>query len=97
MRKRSSMSFVADVSAAVIDQALERWSTFAQLAAESETVTIADGCLLGYLTWTVFWADASRDVIVRYVRPAGKALNPVRSDVIHLRPIDVDGCWSDLR
>ena len=48
----------------VIARALTRWSAFVEFVQESRTVAIVDGCLLGYLTWTLFWADAPWDLTV---------------------------------
>src|SRR5262252_1913837 len=81
----------------VIVRALARWSAFVEFLQEHEPVAIVDGCLLGYLTWSLFWADAPRDLTVDYVRAATKCLEPVTPDVIYLRTGDVGACWADLR
>lgn len=80
-----------------IMRALTRWSAFVEFLHEYETVAIVDGCLLGYLTWTLFWADAPWDLTVGYVRAVTTCLSPVAPAVIHLRPVDVEACWSDVR
>ena len=81
----------------VIVRALARWSAFVEFLQEHEPVAIVDGCLLGYLTWTLFWADAPWDLTVDYVRAVATCLGPAMPAVIHLRPMDVEACWADVR
>lgn len=81
----------------VIVRALTRWSAFVEFVQEYKMVAVLDGCLLGYLTWTLFWADAPWDLTVEYVCAVSTCLRPVTPAVIHLRPVDVEACWADVR
>lgn len=82
---------------AAVGSALARWAGFAQAMANASHLAVADGCLLGYMTWTLFWGDAPRALIAGYVRSAAEVLEPLRPIVFHLRPADVRASWEDLR
>ena len=80
----------------LITRAVARWAEFARMLAVGQQTVVADGCLFGYLTWSLFWADAPFGMIGGYVRSAGAALEAVEPLVIHLRPTDVEAAWRDL-
>lgn len=80
-----------------ISKAVQRWAEFAtSLTAGLETV-VADGCLFGYLTWSLFWADAPAELIVEYVQLVERALEAAGPLVVHLRPIDLEELWRELQ
>lgn len=66
------------------------------MTAGPETV-VADGCLFGYLTWSLYWADAPAKLIVDYVQSVERALEVTGPLVFHLLPIDVEDLWRELQ
>ncbi len=63
----------------IVKAALERWNVFAQELQSSQTVMILDGCLFGYLTWSLFPLDIPADEIQDY-------LSQVEQIIRHLQP-----------
>lgn len=63
----------------IVKAALEKWRVFAQELQSSETVVILDGCLFGYLTWSLFPLDIPAAEIHAY-------LSQVEQIIRHLQP-----------
>jgi hypothetical protein len=80
----------------VVAGAVGRWRELARRLPTSGVTTIADGCLLGYLTWSLYWADAPRAAITGYLDEVAGILASVDSVVVHLRPEDVAESWRRL-
>src|SRR5262245_7497728 len=55
----------------VVEAALAKWSAFAP---RQRRPLVLDGCLFGYLTWSLFWADAPDDEVADYVSAVGRRL-----------------------
>jgi thymidylate kinase len=84
---------VADLNAGqherVIAAALARWRRFAAETRTSDTVVILDGCLFGYLTWSLFPLAVPEAEIAAYVAAVERILAPCAPRLIYLRPSDL--------
>lgn len=74
---------------AVIDAALEKWKEFIQELQSSESVVILDGCLFGYLTWSLFPLDIPTVEIQRYLSQVEHIIHPTHPCLIYLYQQDV--------
>jgi len=68
----------------VMAAALEKWKTFAQKLQSSETVAILDGCLFGYLTWSLFPLDIPAAEIQSYLSQIEQIILPTHPCLIYL-------------
>lgn len=68
----------------VMAAALEKWKTFAQKLQSSETVAILDGCLFGYLTWSLFPLDIPAEEIQTYLSQIEQIILPAHPCIIYL-------------
>src|SRR5438093_740306 len=70
--RASLQNVLADLNAHHFDQlvtaALAKWRQLAADLVQSERVVVLDGCLFGYLTWSLFAYDAPSDLIADYVQ-----------------------------
>lgn len=73
----------------LIDRALAQWRAFAAAVQSAPEAVVIDGCLLGYLTWSLFPYNAAPADILRYVREVGAILHPLNPRLIYLYPRDV--------
>jgi thymidylate kinase len=73
----------------VIEAALEQWKVFVQTCSSSEKVVILDGCLFGYLTWSLFPLDISRDEIQAYLSQVEQIIQPLQPCLIYLYQQDI--------
>jgi thymidylate kinase len=68
----------------VVTAALARWRALAACLDHTEEVVVLDGCLLGYLTWTLFPAGVPHQEIEDYARRVAGIIRPARPCVVHL-------------
>jgi hypothetical protein len=80
----------------VVRDALRQWRRFVAEAGRSARVALLDGCLLGYLTWTLFHFDAPEPEIVAYVGRVAEIVRPLDPCVVALRQPDVAGAIARL-
>ena len=73
----------------VVEAALRQWARFAVGVDAGEEVVIADSCLLGYLTWSLFPFEVSEGEIAAYVAAVADIIAPLAPVVIYLRQDDV--------
>ncbi len=73
----------------IIDTALELWQQFAEAVQTSEKIVILDGCLFGYLTWTMFPFDISIAAIQTYLAQVEQILHPLNPYLIYLYQNDL--------
>lgn len=73
----------------VVEAALEKWRMFAAQLQSSETVGILDGCLFGYLTWSLFPLDIPVAEIQDYLAQVEQIIRPLQPCVIYLYQQDV--------
>lgn len=73
----------------VIDAVLEKWRGFAQELQSSETVVILDGCLFGYLTWSLFPLDIPATEIQSYLSQVEQIIQPTHPCLIYLYQQDL--------
>ncbi|GHO46143.1 hypothetical protein [Ktedonospora formicarum] len=81
---------------AVIRDALKRWRKFAELVQTSEDVVILDGCLFGYLTWTLFPMDVSPDEIRQYLMQVEEIIKPLHPKLIYLYQRDLSAAMEKI-
>lgn len=68
----------------VIAAALEKWKAFVQKLQSSDKVVILDGCLFGYLTWSLFPLDIPVEEIRAYLSQIKQIILPIRPCLIYL-------------
>jgi len=73
----------------VIDAALERWKEFSEHLQSSESVGILDGCLFGYLTWSLFPLDIPAAEIQSYLSQVEQIMQPTSPCLLYLYQEDV--------
>ena len=91
------LSVVADLSSGqhrvVIAAALAQWRHFAATVTASDEVVLLDGCLFGYLTWSLFLFAVPADETLAYVAEVGAILADLRPQIVYLRQADVSASW----
>ncbi|MFN8536658.1 MAG: hypothetical protein U0232_04175 [Thermomicrobiales bacterium] len=80
----------------VIAAALEQWRAFAASVAAGDEVVVLDGCLFGYLTWSLFPFDVPDGEILAYVAEVASILSGVDPCVVSIRTDDVAASWRRL-
>jgi hypothetical protein len=80
----------------VIDAALVQWRRFGATVAAGDGVVILDGCLFGYLTWSLFPFNVPEAEILDYVARVAAILGGAQPRTIYLRPEDVAASWRRL-
>jgi hypothetical protein len=80
----------------VIDAALAQWRSFVTTVASGDEVVILDGCLFGYLTWSLFPYNVPAAEILEYVAQVAAILADAEPCVIFIRPDDVAASWQRL-
>jgi thymidylate kinase len=73
----------------VVEAALEKWKLFVERLQSLETVGILDGCLFGYLTWSLFPLDIPVAEIQGYLARVEQIIRPLQPCVIYLYQQDV--------
>jgi thymidylate kinase len=100
-RDRASLRQVLDDLAAgrrrrVVADALRHWRRFVAEARRSDPIALLDGCLFGYLTWTLFHFDAPEPEIAAYVERVAEIIRPLDPCLVVLRQPDVAGAMARL-
>jgi hypothetical protein len=80
----------------VIESALATWREFAASVAARDEIVVLDGCLFGYLTWSLFPFGVSEAEILDYVAGVAAILRAVEPCVVYIRPDDVAASWRRL-
>jgi hypothetical protein len=80
----------------VIEAALAQWRRFAEATAAGDAVILADGCLYGYLTWSLFPRGVPEDEIAAYVGAVEELLRPLGTRLLYLRRRDVAGTLEEM-
>jgi len=73
----------------VVEEATQRWESFAQALSSSGTVVVLDGCLFGYLTWSLLPLDIPPTEISDYLTRVERILAGVNPCLIYLYQQDV--------
>lgn len=74
----------------VIAKALLRWERFAQDAEASDELIVIDGCLLGYLTWSLFPINVAESEISAYLESVETIIERLDPCLIYLYQDDVE-------
>ena len=90
----SSMQKVLDTLATenynlIIDTALNLWQQFVDTIQSSESIVIIDGCLFGYLTWTLFPFDVPLTEIQAYLARVEQIIRPLNPCLVYLYQRDL--------
>ncbi|MCQ6559856.1 hypothetical protein [Paenibacillus mendelii] len=80
----------------VIVRALRRWEQFAEHVAASEEIIIIDGCLLGYLTWSLFPYNVPEDEIMDYVKEVEVIIRGLNPCLIYFYQDDLRAALSSI-
>jgi len=73
----------------VVAAALVKWRQFATRLQSSDRIVLLDGCLLGYLTWTLFPFDVRVEEIQRYLGQVEEILRSADPCLIYLYQDDL--------
>lgn len=73
----------------IIEAALVKWKEFSQRLQSSEAIVILDGCLFGYLTWSLFPQNVPADEIQSYLSQVEQIIHPLHPCLIYLYQQDV--------
>jgi thymidylate kinase len=73
----------------VVDAAIELWQSFADALQSSDTIVILDGCLFGYLAWTLFPFDVPLAEIQMYLTRVEQIIRPLNPCLIYLYQQDI--------
>jgi thymidylate kinase len=73
----------------VVEAALAKWRQFVDGVLASDEVVVLDGCLLGYLTWSLFPADVPEAEIAAYVEAVARTIGPLNPCVVWLYQDDI--------
>jgi len=74
---------------AVVADALDQWHTFANALQGAEEVVLLDGCLFGYLSWSLFPLAVAETEIHAYLAEVVRLLTPVAPCLIYLYQDDI--------
>ena len=73
----------------IIEAALVKWEKFSKKLQSSEIVAVLDGCLFGYLTWSLFPLGVPADEIHSYLSQVEQILHPLHPCLLYLYQQDV--------
>lgn len=73
----------------MIAAALDRWRAFVATHASSDQIIVLDGCLFGYLTWTLFPFAVPPDEIHAYLAEVREIIADLNPTLIYLYQHDV--------
>jgi thymidylate kinase len=73
----------------VIEKALDQWRDFASYLKKTNETIIIDSCLFGYLTWSLFPFDVSKEMIQMYTSAIEKILKPLHPCLFYFYQDDV--------
>ncbi|MFE5319245.1 hypothetical protein ACFQ88_11105 [Paenibacillus sp. NPDC056579] len=86
-------TIVADLSNGdyekIIDIALKRWCEFVASVQSSSDVIIVDSCLFGYLTWSLFPFEVSKQKIMDYVKAVERIIMPLNPYIVYFYQTDI--------
>jgi thymidylate kinase len=74
---------------AVIAAALRQWHRFAAQVGAGEEIVVVDGCLFGYLAWSLFPLDVSPAEIMAYIAEVEAIIAPLNPALIAFRQEDI--------
>ncbi|MWC29181.1 hypothetical protein [Paenibacillus sp. MMS18-CY102] len=74
----------------VIAKALKRWEQFAAYVDCSDEIILIDGCLFGYLTWSLFPNNVPEAEIATYLKAVEAIIKRLNPCLIYLYQDDVD-------
>ncbi|RKN85213.1 hypothetical protein [Paenibacillus ginsengarvi] len=74
----------------LIDRALKRWREFAMDVQLAPQTIVADSCLFGYLTWSLFPYEVPKQVIISYVKAVESIIRPLNPYMIYLYQTDLE-------
>jgi len=77
-------TLATDKRSIAIDAALELWQQFADSLQSSDDIVILDGCLFGYLTWTLFPLNVPLAEIQAYLTRVEQIISPLNPCLIYL-------------
>lgn len=80
----------------VIVKALNRWKQFAEYVASSDETIIIDGCLFGYLTWSLFPNNVAEAEITTYVREVEMIIKELNPCLIYFYQDDLNAALSKI-
>jgi len=73
----------------IIEAVLGKWQTFTQELQSSKSVVILDGCLFGYLTWSLFPLDIPAEEIQTYLSQVEQSIQCLKPCLIYLYQQDI--------
>jgi len=93
-RDRATLQQVVDALARgeyrqVIGAALDQWRRFATAVLTSDAVVLIDGCLFGYLTWSLFPFTVPTAAIQAYVADVARIIAPAHPTLIYFYQDDI--------
>jgi hypothetical protein len=80
----------------VIEAAVAQWQRFADAVQQMPERVVLDGCLFGYLTWTLFHYAVPEIEIVAYIDRVATVLRPLQPCLIACSQRDVAGTLARL-
>jgi thymidylate kinase len=80
----------------VIAAALAQWRQFAANVSAGNEVVFLDGCLFGYLTWSLFPFNVPEAEILDYVAQVAAILNDTQPCIAYIRSEDTAAAWQRL-
>jgi hypothetical protein len=91
--RASLQQTVADLTSGqhrrVIAAALDQWRLFAGRLQAAETIGLVDGCLYGYLTWSLFPLEVPPDEIRAYISAVERIIAPAAPCLVYFRQDDL--------
>lgn len=73
----------------IIDMALKKWEEFVAFVQSSSDIIIVDSCLFGYLTWSLFPYNVTKQEIMQYVKDVERIIKPLNPHLIYLYQTDI--------
>lgn len=68
----------------IIQKALDQWKEFSRIIQASNEIVIVDGCLYGYLTWTLFPYNVPQCEILAYVEEVIQIISICNPSLIYI-------------
>lgn len=73
----------------IINRALKRWQEFVASVQSSSEIIIVDSCLFGYLTWSLFPYNVTKQEIMKYIKDVEQIIKPLNPQLIYFYQTDV--------
>jgi thymidylate kinase len=80
----------------LVEAALAQWQTFVDDWLQQTTCAVVDGCLFGYLAWSLFYWARPAEQIADYLARVAAIVQPLRPVVVHCRPYHLARTLTDL-